>query len=74
MVIYQFQKIFIGILSLDLQKHPVSNIAETHPSLVFPLQQQFDIYPLTKMPLWGLWDPEPYAKRLRRSLTHPCVR
>lgn len=28
----------------------------------------------TKMLLWKMYDPEPYAKGLRGSLTYPCIR
>ena len=31
------------------------------------------LVPWTKVPLWELWDPAPYAKGPERSLAHLCI-
>ena len=36
MLLYQFQTIFIGILSFDLQKYPLRNIPEMSPTCIPP--------------------------------------
>ena len=39
-------------------------------SLSLNKNQEFGFYPWTKVALWELWHPAPYAKELRSRLTH----
>lgn len=74
MLLYQFQTMFIGILSFDLQKHPLRNIPEMSLTCLPHSTTTIWHKPIKKkMPLWELWDPAPYAKGLGRGITYPCI-
>lgn len=53
MLLYQFQTIFIGILSFDLQKHPLRNMPEMSLTCIPPSTTTIRHKPINKKYLCG---------------------